>query len=111
MSRPSFVPFWGHVKVEKHVPLPLVIDIIIEQGTNCNFSYPISFKTLLLFFWFNLIQNFCIDRPSIDKEVVLDEQWNEVMLDKNQSTMPQSQNRGLNFQMNFMLLLKVGVFH
>ncbi|XP_009772761.1 uncharacterized protein LOC107778489 [Nicotiana tabacum] len=32
VSRPSFVPFWGHVKVEKHVPLPLVIDIIIEQG-------------------------------------------------------------------------------
>ncbi|OIT23012.1 PREDICTED: uncharacterized protein LOC109216838 [Nicotiana attenuata] len=32
VSRPSFIPFWGHIKFEKHVPLPLVIDIIIEQG-------------------------------------------------------------------------------
>ncbi|XP_059312713.1 uncharacterized protein LOC132063944 isoform X2 [Lycium ferocissimum] len=32
VSRPSFIPFWGDIKIEKHVPLPLVIDIIIEQG-------------------------------------------------------------------------------
>lgn len=32
VSRPSFVPFWKDIKFEKHVPLPLVIDIIIEQG-------------------------------------------------------------------------------
>ncbi|PHU09648.1 hypothetical protein BC332_21508 [Capsicum chinense] len=32
VSRPSFVPFWDDVKFEKHVPLPLVLDIIIEQG-------------------------------------------------------------------------------
>lgn len=32
VSRPSFIPFWGDVKFETHVPLPLVIDIIIEQG-------------------------------------------------------------------------------
>lgn len=31
-SRPSFIPFWGMVMIEKHVPLPQVIDIIIEQG-------------------------------------------------------------------------------
>ncbi|KAK3038072.1 hypothetical protein RJ639_031626 [Escallonia herrerae] len=32
VSRPSFIPFWGVANVEKHVPLALVIDIIIEQG-------------------------------------------------------------------------------
>ncbi|KGN46197.1 uncharacterized protein LOC101221776 isoform X2 [Cucumis sativus] len=32
VSRPSFIPFWGTTKIEKHVPLSLVIDIIIEQG-------------------------------------------------------------------------------
>ncbi|WMV11386.1 hypothetical protein MTR67_004771 [Solanum verrucosum] len=32
VSRPSFIPFWKDIKFEKHVPLPLVIDIIIEQG-------------------------------------------------------------------------------
>ncbi|XP_028769156.1 uncharacterized protein LOC114743338 isoform X1 [Neltuma alba] len=32
VSRPSFIPFWGIVTIEKHVPLALVIDIIIEQG-------------------------------------------------------------------------------
>ncbi|XP_078163819.1 uncharacterized protein LOC144558815 [Carex rostrata] len=30
--RPSFMPFWGPVKIKKQVPLHLVIDIIIEQG-------------------------------------------------------------------------------
>ncbi|XP_052170728.1 uncharacterized protein LOC127786956 isoform X2 [Diospyros lotus] len=32
VTRPSFVPFWGIIKIEKHVPLSEVIDIIIEQG-------------------------------------------------------------------------------
>ncbi|XP_023514641.1 uncharacterized protein LOC111778876 [Cucurbita pepo subsp. pepo] len=32
VSRPSFIPFWGTTKIEKRVPLSLVIDIIIEQG-------------------------------------------------------------------------------
>ncbi|GAV90087.1 hypothetical protein CFOL_v3_33496 [Cephalotus follicularis] len=32
VSRPSFIPFWGITTIEKHVPLYLVIDIIIEQG-------------------------------------------------------------------------------
>ncbi|KAK8702567.1 hypothetical protein V6N13_020917 [Hibiscus sabdariffa] len=32
VSRPSFIPFWGTVTIEKHVPLSKVIDIIIEQG-------------------------------------------------------------------------------
>lgn len=32
VSRPSYIPFWGDVTVEKQVPLSLVIDIIIEQG-------------------------------------------------------------------------------
>lgn len=32
VSRPSFIPFWGQITIEKHVPLSLVIDIIIEQG-------------------------------------------------------------------------------
>ncbi|KAL3536857.1 hypothetical protein ACH5RR_000223 [Cinchona calisaya] len=32
VSRPSFIPFWGETKIEKHLPLHLVIDIIIEQG-------------------------------------------------------------------------------
>ncbi|KAK8693498.1 hypothetical protein V6N13_071081 [Hibiscus sabdariffa] len=32
VSRPSFIPFWGPVTIEKHVPLSKVIDIIIEQG-------------------------------------------------------------------------------
>ncbi|XP_059651456.1 uncharacterized protein LOC132299044 [Cornus florida] len=32
VSRPSYIPFWGAVTIEKHVPLSLVIDIIIEQG-------------------------------------------------------------------------------
>ncbi|KAI9118532.1 hypothetical protein K1719_010864 [Acacia pycnantha] len=31
VSRPSFIPFWGIVTIEKHTPLALVIDIIIEQ--------------------------------------------------------------------------------
>nr|CAD1844421.1 unnamed protein product [Ananas comosus var. bracteatus] len=30
--RPSFIPFLGIVKIEKQIPLHLVIDIIIEQG-------------------------------------------------------------------------------
>ncbi|KAM1053033.1 hypothetical protein ACFX13_000602 [Malus domestica] len=34
VSRPSFIPFWGITTIEKHVPLSLVIDIIIEQGTD-----------------------------------------------------------------------------
>ncbi|XP_061339941.1 uncharacterized protein LOC133286530 isoform X2 [Gastrolobium bilobum] len=32
VSRPSFLPFWGTVTIERRVPLALVIDIIIEQG-------------------------------------------------------------------------------
>ncbi|CAK9180048.1 unnamed protein product [Ilex paraguariensis] len=32
VSRPSFVPFWGVTQIERHVPLNLVIDVIIEQG-------------------------------------------------------------------------------
>ncbi|KAJ4726992.1 putative Transmembrane protein [Melia azedarach] len=32
VSRPSFIPFWGKTTIEKHVPLSLVIDVIIEQG-------------------------------------------------------------------------------
>ncbi|ERM95151.1 hypothetical protein AMTRI_Chr07g31040 [Amborella trichopoda] len=31
-KRPSFLPFWGFTTIEKHIPLPLVIDVIIEQG-------------------------------------------------------------------------------
>lgn len=34
VSRPSFIPFWGKTIIEKHVPLSLVIDVIIEQGTD-----------------------------------------------------------------------------
>lgn len=33
VSRPSFIPFWGTATIDKHVPLSMVIDIIIEQGT------------------------------------------------------------------------------
>uniref|UniRef100_A0A7C9ALH1 DUF7642 domain-containing protein n=1 Tax=Opuntia streptacantha TaxID=393608 RepID=A0A7C9ALH1_OPUST len=32
VHRPSYVPFWRVVTVERHVPLSLVIDVIIEQG-------------------------------------------------------------------------------
>ncbi|CAL5192626.1 unnamed protein product [Lathyrus oleraceus] len=32
VSRPSFIPFWGTIIIERRVPLSLVIDIIIEQG-------------------------------------------------------------------------------
>jgi hypothetical protein len=32
VSRPSFIPFWGVVSIERHVPLSLVLDVIIEQG-------------------------------------------------------------------------------
>ncbi|KAH9732100.1 hypothetical protein KPL70_010391 [Citrus sinensis] len=32
VSRPSFIPFWGKTTNERHVPLSLVIDVIIEQG-------------------------------------------------------------------------------
>ncbi|XP_057757246.1 uncharacterized protein LOC130976400 [Arachis stenosperma] len=32
VSRPSYIPFWGKVTIERHIPLSLVIDIIIEQG-------------------------------------------------------------------------------
>ncbi|KAK7295022.1 hypothetical protein RJT34_17925 [Clitoria ternatea] len=32
VSRPSYIPFWGTVKIERRVPISLVIDIIIEQG-------------------------------------------------------------------------------
>ncbi|KAI9117790.1 hypothetical protein K1719_011205 [Acacia pycnantha] len=31
VSRPSFISLWGIVTIEKHTPLALVIDIIIEQ--------------------------------------------------------------------------------
>lgn len=34
VSRPSFIPFWGTATIDKHVPLSMVIDIIIEQGTD-----------------------------------------------------------------------------
>lgn len=34
VSRPSFIPFWGKTTNERHVPLSLVIDVIIEQGTD-----------------------------------------------------------------------------
>ncbi|XP_073026835.1 uncharacterized protein [Primulina eburnea] len=32
VTRPSYMPFWGETKIEKHIPLSMVIDIIIEQG-------------------------------------------------------------------------------
>ncbi|XP_073127940.1 uncharacterized protein [Henckelia pumila] len=32
VTRPSYIPFWGETKIEKHIPLSMVIDIIIEQG-------------------------------------------------------------------------------
>ncbi|GAA0142209.1 hypothetical protein LIER_42708 [Lithospermum erythrorhizon] len=32
VKRPSYIPFWGEIKIEKRVPLSLVIGIIIEQG-------------------------------------------------------------------------------
>ncbi|XP_073311794.1 uncharacterized protein [Primulina huaijiensis] len=32
VTRPSYMPFWGETKIEKHMPLSMVIDIIIEQG-------------------------------------------------------------------------------
>ncbi|CAL5382894.1 unnamed protein product [Camellia sinensis] len=32
VSRPSFIPFWGVITIEKHVLLSQVIDVIIEQG-------------------------------------------------------------------------------
>ncbi|XVE77086.1 hypothetical protein DITRI_Ditri13aG0033800 [Diplodiscus trichospermus] len=32
VSRPSFIPFWGIITTENHVPLSKVIDVIIEQG-------------------------------------------------------------------------------
>ncbi|KAK9147825.1 hypothetical protein Scep_006582 [Stephania cephalantha] len=32
VTRPFFLPFLGVTKIEKHLPLSLVIDIIIEQG-------------------------------------------------------------------------------
>ncbi|KAE9622039.1 hypothetical protein Lalb_Chr01g0021091 [Lupinus albus] len=32
VSRPSFIPFFGTMRIERRVPLSLVIDIIIEQG-------------------------------------------------------------------------------
>ncbi|CAO2835063.1 unnamed protein product [Amaranthus hypochondriacus] len=31
-SRPSFLPFWKTVTMERHIPLSLVINVIIEQG-------------------------------------------------------------------------------
>lgn len=34
VSRPSFIRFWGKTTKETHVPLSLVIDVIIEQGTD-----------------------------------------------------------------------------
>ncbi|PON92011.1 hypothetical protein TorRG33x02_120830 [Trema orientale] len=34
VSRPSFIPFLGITTIEKHIPLCLVIDIIIEQGAD-----------------------------------------------------------------------------
>lgn len=37
VSRPSFIPFWGVVTIEKRIPLSLVIDIIIEQGIDVTF--------------------------------------------------------------------------
>ncbi|KAL4280014.1 hypothetical protein GQ457_03G029730 [Hibiscus cannabinus] len=53
VSRPSFIPFWGPVTIEKHVPLFKVIDIIIEQGTcsalarylvSCIITFLVSFS-------------------------------------------------------------------
>ncbi|GFY92613.1 hypothetical protein Acr_08g0010090 [Actinidia rufa] len=32
VSRPSYMPFWGVISIERHVPLSQVLDVIIEQG-------------------------------------------------------------------------------
>lgn len=32
VSRPSYIPFWGTITIERRLPLSLVIDIITEQG-------------------------------------------------------------------------------
>ena len=45
VSRPSYIPFWGDVTVEKQVPLSLVIDIIIEQGTQSRLIRCLAFLT------------------------------------------------------------------
>lgn len=42
VCRPSYIPFCGETKIEKHVPLFMVIDVIIEQGTNKGLIYKAS---------------------------------------------------------------------
>lgn len=59
VSRPSYIPFCGITTIDKHVPLSLVIDIIIEQGTTdlvcfilsafCALRYKASSLFLLLY--------------------------------------------------------------
>ncbi|KAF3792603.1 hypothetical protein EJ110_NYTH11130, partial [Nymphaea thermarum] len=41
VSRPSFLPFLGSIKIEKHMFLPLVIGVVIEQGL-CNLDKVVS---------------------------------------------------------------------
>ncbi|KAA3475295.1 12S seed storage globulin 1 [Gossypium australe] len=56
VSRPSFIPFWGTITIEKHVPLSKVIDIIIEQGTcSALVRYLIS---CIITFLFYVVGNF-----------------------------------------------------
>ena len=38
VSRPSYIPFWGTITIERRLPLSLVIDIIIEQGTHAGLT-------------------------------------------------------------------------
>lgn len=49
VSRPSFIPFWGIVNMEKEVPLSLVIDIIIEQGTDAGLPILFPAKSYIVF--------------------------------------------------------------
>ncbi|KAL2564284.1 hypothetical protein AAZV13_19G034500 [Glycine max] len=48
VSRPSFIPFWGTVTIERRVPLSLVIDIIIEQVACSLYMVSILFELKVL---------------------------------------------------------------
>ncbi|KAL5058475.1 hypothetical protein RYX36_030079, partial [Vicia faba] len=58
VSRPSFIPFWGTITIERRVPLSLVIDIIIEQGTDAGLTR--LFSCVLLFVALTPLKKGCV---------------------------------------------------
>uniref|UniRef100_A0A0R0EHV3 DUF7642 domain-containing protein n=1 Tax=Glycine max TaxID=3847 RepID=A0A0R0EHV3_SOYBN len=77
VSRPSFIPFWGTVTIERRVPLSLVIDIIIEQGTD-GVSDPFVLRKMIVTEASKITQDVSTSGkhadPSTDEENICQEQ-------------------------------------